>query len=86
MGRDYVSESRKKRTRIPKASRSEVHGTHLSDDLMRMLPSELLNLEDETLEHLFYARLLEKQKPRAHPREEKTIFDHLLDDDDDLPV
>lgn len=61
MGRDYVSESRKKRTRIPKASRSEVHGTHLSDDLMRMLPSELLNLEDETLEHLFYARLLEKQ-------------------------
>lgn len=27
---------------------------------MRMLPSELLNLEDETLEVLFYARLLEK--------------------------
>lgn len=44
-----------------KASRSEVHGTHLSDDLMRMLPSELLNLEDEALEHLFYARLLEKR-------------------------
>jgi uncharacterized protein with von Willebrand factor type A (vWA) domain len=27
---------------------------------MRLLPSELLNLEDETLETLFYARLLEK--------------------------
>jgi uncharacterized protein with von Willebrand factor type A (vWA) domain len=27
---------------------------------MRVLPSELLNLEDETLETLFYARLLEK--------------------------
>lgn len=27
---------------------------------MRMLPSELLNLEDDTLEVLFYARLLEK--------------------------
>ncbi len=27
---------------------------------MRMLPSELVNLEDETLETLFYARLLEK--------------------------
>ena len=60
MGRDYISEQKKKQARIPQASRSEVHGTHRSDDLMRMLPSELLNLEDETLETLFYARLLEK--------------------------
>lgn len=60
MGRDYISEQKKQQTRIPRASRSEVHGTHRSDDLMRMLPSELLNLEDETLETLFYARLLEK--------------------------
>lgn len=61
MGRAYISEQRKKQTRIPEASRSEVHGTQRSDDVMRMLPSELLNLEDEALEHLFYARLLEKQ-------------------------
>lgn len=61
MGRAYISEHRKKQTRIPQASRSEVHGTHRSDDVMRLLPSELLNLEDETLENLFYARLLEKQ-------------------------
>lgn len=60
MGRNYISEEKKKKTRIPEASRSEVHGTHRSDDLMRMLPSELVNLEDETLETLFYARLLEK--------------------------
>lgn len=60
MGRNYISEERKKQTRIPQASKSEVHGTHRSDDLMRLLPSELLNLEDETLENLFYARLLEK--------------------------
>ncbi len=60
MGRAYISEEKKKRARIPQASRNEVHGTHRSDDLMRMLPSELLNLEDETLESLFYARLLEK--------------------------
>lgn len=60
MGRNYISEEKKKKTRIPDASRSEVHGTHRSDDLMRMLPSELVNLEDETLETLFYARLLEK--------------------------
>jgi hypothetical protein len=60
MGRNYISEERKKQTRIPQASKNEVHGTHRSDDLMRLLPSELLNLEDETLENLFYARLLEK--------------------------
>lgn len=61
MGRVYISEERKKKARVPEANRSEVHGTHLSDDVTRLLPSELLNLEDETLEYLFYARLLEKQ-------------------------
>lgn len=60
MGRDYISEEKKKQTRIPQRSKNEVHGTHRSDDVMRVLPSELLNLEDETLETLFYARLLEK--------------------------
>lgn len=60
MGRNHISEEKKKQSRIPQASRSEVHGTHRSDDLMRLLPSELLNLEDDTLETLFYARLLER--------------------------
>lgn len=60
MGRDYISEEKKRKARVPQASRSEVHGTHRSNDLMRVLPSELLNLEDETLETIFYARLLEK--------------------------
>lgn len=59
MGRNYISEEKKKITKIPEASKSEVHGTHRSNDLMRMLPSELVNLEDEALEMLFYARLLE---------------------------
>lgn len=60
MGRNYISEEKKKRSKIPLASKSEVHGTHRSDDLMRLLPSELVNLEDDTLETLFYARLLER--------------------------
>lgn len=60
MGRDYISEEMKKNALVPQVSRNEVHGTHRSNDLMRMLPSELLNLEDETLEVLFYSRLLEK--------------------------
>ena len=60
MGRNYIAEEKKKRARVPQASKSEVHGTQRSDDVMRLLPSELVNLEDETLEALFYARLLEK--------------------------
>ncbi|MCM2678098.1 VWA domain-containing protein [Echinimonas agarilytica] len=60
MGRFYISEGKKRHSRVPKASKNEVHGTHLSDDLMRMLPSELVHLEDETLETLFYSRLIEK--------------------------
>lgn len=60
MGRNYISEERKKQTKVPKASRTEVHGTQHSDDMMRLLPSELVNLEDETLELLFYSRLIEK--------------------------
>ena len=60
MGRDYISEEKKKQSKIPEASQSEVYGTHRSDDLMRILPSELLYLEDETLETLFYAKLLEQ--------------------------
>jgi uncharacterized protein with von Willebrand factor type A (vWA) domain len=60
MGRDYISEQKKKQIKIREASKSEVYGTHRSDDVMRLLPSELLNLEDDTLETLFYARLLEK--------------------------
>lgn len=60
MGRNYISEERKKQSKVPKPSRSEVYGTHRSDDVARLLPSELVNLDDETLETLFYARLLEK--------------------------
>lgn len=60
MGRTYVSEARQKRTKVPTRSKSEVHGTHYSDDVMRVLPSELINLDDENLEYLFYARLHEK--------------------------
>lgn len=60
MGRNYISEQKKKTSQILHASKSEVHGTHRSDDLMRLLPNELINLEDDTLEMLFYARLLEK--------------------------
>lgn len=60
LGRAYIAEEKKRQCRIPQASKSEVHGMHRSDDLQRLLPSELLNLEDEALEALFYARMLER--------------------------
>lgn len=60
MGKNYISETHKRQTKIPRASKSEVYGTHRSDDLMRLLPSELVNLDDDDLEMLFYAKLLEK--------------------------
>lgn len=59
LGRQYVRPEKKQR-RVPTASLSEFHGTHLSDDLLRLLPTELLNLEDNELSWLFYARLAEK--------------------------
>lgn len=61
LGRDHVSEYRRKRCRVPKMSRSEAYGVHMSDDLGRLLPIELINLDDETLETLFFARMLEKR-------------------------
>lgn len=62
LGKNYISEIKKKNvTRVDKMGHSEVFGIHQSDDLARMLPSELINLENEELEYLFYSRYLEKR-------------------------
>ena len=61
MGRVYQSELIQQRKKVPTMSKSEVHGTHKSNDLMRLLPSELVNFEDDELEMVFYARLIENQ-------------------------
>lgn len=60
LGRNYIAPDKKRTTRISEMSRNEVHGIHRSSEVTRMLPSELINLEDDTLEMLFYARLLEQ--------------------------
>lgn len=59
MGRDHMAQERNKRCKIPHISQSEVHGIRRRNDIMRLLPGELANLDDPTLETLFYARLLE---------------------------
>ncbi|MCK8825789.1 VWA domain-containing protein [Fuchsiella alkaliacetigena] len=59
LGRNYISETEKKQPKINKRGKSEVFGLHRSNDLVRLLPSELVNFEDEELEYLFYSKFLE---------------------------
>lgn len=60
LGRNHISEFKKSKSKICKRNKTEVFGIHKSNDLMRLLPSELLNLEDEDLEVLFYSKFLEE--------------------------
>lgn len=59
LGRDYISEEKKLRPQVMKRMNNEVMGIHKSNDLMRVLPSEMVYLESEELEYLFYSKLLE---------------------------
>lgn len=49
------------RIREPAVQPEEVNGIHQSDDLLRLLPSELMTLGISDLEFEFYRRLLEKR-------------------------
>ena len=59
LGRDYISEYQKSQPKLDRRLNQETFGIHRSNDLLRILPSELLNLDDEDLEYLFYSKLLE---------------------------
>ena len=58
LGRSYIS--KEKKHTVSKRAKNEVFGIHKSNDISRVLPSELSGLDDETLELLFYAKLLER--------------------------
>ena len=60
LGRAYISEEKKLKPKIIKRNENEVMGIHKSNDLIRLLPSELVNFEDEDLEYLFYSKYLEE--------------------------
>lgn len=57
LGRNYISEEKKEAP--VRRGKNEVFGIHKSNDLVRLLPSELSGIDDETLEMLFYAKFLE---------------------------
>lgn len=60
LGRKYISSEKKLKSKVLKRNNSEVLGIYKSDDLARMLTSELVNFESEELEYLFYSRFFEK--------------------------
>lgn len=61
LGKGKLEKSDKNKSKVAKINRDEVFGITKSNNLARILPSELLNLEDERLKYLFYARYLENR-------------------------
>ena len=59
LGKGSASVEKKDKNKVAKIKRDELFGINKSGNISRMLPSELLNLEDENLKYLFYAKYLE---------------------------
>lgn len=78
LGKGRISDEKDKKSRVARINRDEVFGINRSSDISRILPSELLNLEDENLKYLFYAKYLENSlltyeiKSDNEAEEEKT--------------
>ncbi|MGL5625137.1 VWA domain-containing protein [Cetobacterium sp.] len=60
LGRNYISNEKKLKPKVLKRNNNEILGIYKSDDLARLLPSELTNFESEELEYLFYSKFFEK--------------------------
>lgn len=59
LGKGSASVEKKDKSKVAKIKKDELFGINKSGNISRMLPSELLNLEDENLKYLFYAKYLE---------------------------
>lgn len=59
LGKGQYEADDKKENKVAKTNKNEIFGINKSNDLARMLSSELVNLEDENLKYLFYAKYLE---------------------------
>lgn len=59
LGKGSTSIEKKDESKVAKIKKDELFGINKSGNISRMLPSELLNLEDENLKYLFYAKYLE---------------------------
>lgn len=54
-----IEEEVTKKNKIKQASKNQIFGIHKSNDIERILSSELILLENEELENLFYAKMYE---------------------------
>lgn len=61
LGKGKLEKSEKSKNKVAKINRDEIFGITKSNNLARILPSELLNLEDESLKYLFYSKYLENR-------------------------
>ena len=59
LGKGSTSVEKKDESKVAKIKKDELFGINKSGNISRILPSELLNLEDENLKYLFYAKYLE---------------------------
>ena len=59
LGKGSTSIEKKDESKVAKIKKDELFGINKSGNISRILPSELLNLEDENLKYLFYAKYLE---------------------------
>ena len=59
LGKGSASVEKKDKSKVAKIKKDELFGINKSGNISRILPSELLNLEDENLKYLFYAKYLE---------------------------
>lgn len=59
LGKGNLEKGRNNKNKVAKINKDEVFGIHKSSNLSRLLPSELLNLEDDNLKYLFYSKYLE---------------------------
>ena len=59
LGKGSASVEKKDESKVAKIKKDELFGINKSGNISRILPSELLNLEDENLKYLFYAKYLE---------------------------
>ena len=59
LGKGSTSVEKKDESKVAKIKKDELFGINKSGNISRILPSELLKLEDENLKYLFYAKYLE---------------------------
>lgn len=83
LGKGMASVKKEEKNKIAEVRKDEVFGINKSGDLARLLPCELLNLEDEDMEYLFYGKYLENNlltyEIKGNDENEKKVTEEMID-------